>query len=78
MDVDRILERPDYNLRSKSRLSARDDEPSRVWLDGPDPLYAILPFPVDYVPYTAAHVITMLPLLAFALLGAGTTWTVEG
>ncbi len=34
----------------------------------PDPLYAILPYPVDYVPYTAAHVITMLQLLAFAAL----------
>lgn len=32
----------------------------------PDPLYAILPFPVDYGPYTAAHVITQLQLLLFA------------
>lgn len=34
----------------------------------PDPLYAILPFPVDYTPYTTAHVITQLQLLLFALL----------
>ena len=32
----------------------------------PDPLYAILPFPVDYVPYTASHVVNMLQLLLFA------------
>jgi multicomponent Na+:H+ antiporter subunit D len=34
----------------------------------PDPLYALLPYPVDYIPYTTAHVITMLQLLAFAAL----------
>lgn len=34
----------------------------------PAPLYAILPFPVDYGPYTAAHVITQLQLLLFAAL----------
>jgi len=34
-----------------------------VW---PQPLYAILPFPVDYAPYSAAHVINMLQLLMFA------------
>ena len=32
----------------------------------PDPLYALLPFPVSYVPYTAAHVIQMLQLLLFS------------
>ncbi len=32
----------------------------------PDPLYAILPFPVDYVPYTASHVVQMLQLLLFS------------
>ena len=32
----------------------------------PAPLYALLPFPVDYVPYTAGHVITMLQLLLFS------------
>jgi len=32
----------------------------------PGLLYAMLPYPVDYVPYTAAHVIDMLQLLLFA------------
>lgn len=34
----------------------------------PQALYAILPYPVNYVPYTFEHVITMLQLLAFAAL----------
>ena len=32
----------------------------------PQGLYAILPFPVDYVPYTVSHVVNMLQLLLFA------------
>jgi multicomponent Na+:H+ antiporter subunit D len=32
----------------------------------PGPLYAILPYPVDYAPYTVAHVVHMLQLLLFA------------
>jgi len=32
----------------------------------PGLLYGLLPFPVDYVPYTADHVITQLQLLLFA------------
>jgi multicomponent Na+:H+ antiporter subunit D len=32
----------------------------------PGPLYAILPFPVDYVPYTSAHVVFYLQLLLFS------------
>ena len=32
----------------------------------PDPLYAILPFPVDYTPYTVEHVVSYLQLLLFA------------
>ena len=32
----------------------------------PQPLYAILPFPVDYVPYTGEHVIIQLQLLLFS------------
>jgi len=35
----------------------------------PEPLYALLPFPVDFEPYTTAHVITQLQLLFFAMLG---------
>jgi len=31
-----------------------------------EPLYRMLPFPVDYVPYTGAHVVAMLQLLLFS------------
>ena len=34
----------------------------------PAPLYAMLPYPVDYVPYTVGHVVGALQLLLFALL----------
>jgi multicomponent Na+:H+ antiporter subunit D len=34
----------------------------------PAPLYALLPYPVEYVPYTVNHVIASLQLLMFALL----------
>ena len=34
----------------------------------PAPLYKILPYPVDYVPYTAFHVVGMLQLLMFGAL----------
>ena len=34
-----------------------------VW---PEPLYALLPYAVDYVPYTGAHVLTQLQLLLFS------------
>jgi len=34
----------------------------------PRPLYDILPYPVDYVPYTAAHVVGQLQLLMFGAL----------
>ena len=36
-----------------------------IW---PQLLYALLPYPVDYVPYTVPHVVTQLQLLFFALL----------
>ena len=32
----------------------------------PDPLYAALPYPVQFVPYTGAHVVTQLQLLLFS------------
>jgi len=35
----------------------------------PGPLYRLLPFGVDYAPYTADHVIAQLQLLLFAALG---------
>ena len=34
----------------------------------PEPFYALLPYEMDYVPYTAAHVVTQLQLLLFAIL----------
>ncbi|MFP4476085.1 MAG: Na(+)/H(+) antiporter subunit D [Desulfatibacillaceae bacterium] len=34
----------------------------------PAPLYEILPYPVDYVPYTGAHVVGQLQLLMFGAL----------
>ncbi len=34
-----------------------------IW---PEPLYALLPFAVDYVPYTGAHVLTQTQLLLFS------------
>jgi multicomponent Na+:H+ antiporter subunit D len=34
----------------------------------PGTLYSILPYPVDYVPYTVAHVITQLQLLTYSAL----------
>ena len=40
-----------------------------IW---PDPLYGILPFPVDFEPYTSAHVINQLQLLFFSALAF--TW----
>ncbi len=38
----------------------------------PQPLYALLPYPVDYVPYTTSHVVTMLQLLFFSGLAFAT------
>jgi multicomponent Na+:H+ antiporter subunit D len=32
----------------------------------PAPLYGLLPYPVDYVPYTASHVVAQLQLLLFS------------
>ncbi len=34
----------------------------------PEPLYQLLPYEVDYVPYTTTHVITQLQLLFFSAL----------
>lgn len=34
----------------------------------PEPLYALLPYDVEYKPYTVAHVLAQMQLLAFALL----------
>jgi multicomponent Na+:H+ antiporter subunit D len=32
----------------------------------PGPLYALLPYPVEYIPYTGSHVVDMLQLLLFS------------
>lgn len=37
----------------------------------PDPLYALLPYQVEYHPYTTSHVVGQLQLLLFALLAFG-------
>ncbi|MEE9387872.1 MAG: Na(+)/H(+) antiporter subunit D [Paracoccaceae bacterium] len=37
----------------------------------PAPLYALLPYEVDYTPYTTSHVVGQLQLLFFALLAFG-------
>ncbi len=34
----------------------------------PDPLYALLPYEVDYEPYTTSHVLSQMQLLFFAML----------
>jgi multicomponent Na+:H+ antiporter subunit D len=34
-----------------------------IW---PEPLYALLPYPVNYIPYTAGHVVFQLQLLLFS------------
>ena len=37
----------------------------------PAPLYALLPYEVDYIPYTTGHVVGQLQLLMFSLLAFG-------
>lgn len=44
----------------------------------PDPLYAVLPYDVRYVPYTASHVLTSLQLLLFAALAFSVMWRFHG
>jgi multicomponent Na+:H+ antiporter subunit D len=54
---------PPFNMRMAMILCAFLCIAIGIW---PAPLYAILPFPVDYVPYTRTHVIDMLQLLLFS------------
>jgi len=54
---------PPLNMRMAMILFAFLCIALGVW---PEPLYAILPFPVDYIPYTRAHVVAMLQLLLFS------------
>ncbi len=54
---------PPWNMRWAMILMAAFCIGLGIW---PDPLYAILPFPVDYQPYTVPHVVNMLQLLLFS------------
>jgi multicomponent Na+:H+ antiporter subunit D len=54
---------PPWNMRAAMVLFAALCIGLGVW---PAPLYALLPFPVDYVPYTAGHVIKVMQLLLFS------------
>ena len=54
---------PPLNMRLAMLLLAFVCIALGVW---PAPLYAILPFPVEYLPYTAAHVVHSLQLLLFS------------
>jgi len=54
---------PPLNMRLAMILCALLCIAIGIW---PAPLYAILPFPVDYVPYTRTHVVAMLQLLLFS------------
>jgi multicomponent Na+:H+ antiporter subunit D len=54
---------PSWSMRYSMILFALLCIAIGIW---PDPLYSLLPHPVDYVPYTLAHVITQLQLLLFS------------
>jgi len=54
---------PPWNMRLAMILFAV----ACIWLGVfPGPLYEMLPYPVDYVPYTADHVVSQFQLLLFA------------
>jgi multicomponent Na+:H+ antiporter subunit D len=54
---------PPWNMRVAMVLMAALCIGLGVW---PQPLYAILPYEVDYAPYTGAHLVSQLQLLLFA------------
>jgi multicomponent Na+:H+ antiporter subunit D len=54
---------PPWNMRIAMVLMAALCIGIGVW---PDPLYEILPFEVDYVPYTVPHVLKLTQLLLFS------------
>jgi multicomponent Na+:H+ antiporter subunit D len=60
---------PPLNMRLAMCLAALLCIGIGTW---PWPLYSLLPFPVNYAPYTATHVIAQLQLLFFAALAF--TW----
>ena len=54
---------PPWNMRAAMALFAALCIGIGIW---PEPLYRLLPFPVDYAPYTAPHVVNALQLLLFS------------
>ncbi len=54
---------PPWNMRAGMVVMAAFCIGLGLW---PGPLYDLLPYPVDYVPYTASHVIFQLQLLLFS------------
>ena len=64
-DSGRRVEEAPWNMRIAMGIAA-----ALCLLIGcaPGLLYGLLPYPVDYVPYTAGHVITQLQLLMWAVL----------
>jgi multicomponent Na+:H+ antiporter subunit D len=64
----RVKEAP-WNMLAAMGITAFLCVAIGVW---PGPLYAILPYPVDFHPYTAEHVITQYQLLLFSALAF--TW----
>lgn len=54
---------PPWNMRAGMLLMAAFCIGLGVW---PGPLYDLLPYSVDYVPYTASHVVYQLQLLLFS------------
>jgi multicomponent Na+:H+ antiporter subunit D len=64
----RVREAP-WNMLAAMAIAAFLCIALGVW---PAPLYALLPYPVEFMPYTTAHVITQSQLLLFAALAF--TW----
>lgn len=60
----RVREAP-WNMLAAMALAAALSIGLGVW---PEPLYALLPYPVAFDPYTAGHVLAQLQLLLFAVL----------
>ena len=60
----RVKEAP-WNMLAAMAIAAAFCIGLGVW---PAPLYALLPYPVEFMPYTAAHVISQSQLLLFAML----------
>ena len=54
---------PPWNMRAAMVFFAALCIGIGIW---PEPLYGLLPFPVDYAPYTTPHVVNALQLLLFS------------